>query len=54
MAYMGVHVSRRLKEELARAIDKWLQVINNIYKLLVTQPLFMATVISASRTSAKL
>ena len=26
---VGVHVSRRLKEELAWATDKWLQVISN-------------------------
>ena len=29
MAYMNIHVSRHLKEELAWAIDKWLQVISN-------------------------
>ena len=30
VAYMNVHVSRLLKEELAWAIDKWYQVISNI------------------------
>ena len=30
MAYVNVHVSRNLKEELVWAIDKWLQVISNI------------------------
>ena len=29
MAYMNVCVSRRLKEELAWVIDKWLRVISN-------------------------
>ena len=29
MAYMNVHVSRHLKEELAWAIDRQLQVISN-------------------------
>ena len=29
-----VHVSRYLKEELAWAIDKWLQVISNLKQLL--------------------
>ena len=39
MAYVGVYVSRRLKEELAWATDKQLQVISNImlrYSLNVT------------------
>ena len=27
VAYVGIHMSRYLKEELAWAIDKWLQVI---------------------------
>ena len=30
MAYVGIHVSRHLKEELAWAIDKWLWIISNI------------------------
>ena len=30
VAYMGIQVSRHLKEELAWAIDKWLQFISNI------------------------
>ena len=29
VAYMNAHVSRHLKEELAWAIDTWLQVISN-------------------------
>ena len=29
MAYVNLRLSRRLKEELARAIDKWLRVISN-------------------------
>ena len=29
VAYGNVHVSKQLKEELAWAIDKWLQVISN-------------------------
>ena len=29
MAYMNIHVSRHLKEELAWAIGKWLWVISN-------------------------
>ena len=33
MACVGVHVSRRLKEELAWATDKRLQVISNIIPL---------------------
>ena len=33
VVYMDVYVSRYLKEELAWAIDKWLQVINNIMPL---------------------
>ena len=27
---MGVHISRNLKEELAWAIDNWLQVISDV------------------------
>ena len=30
MTRVGVHVSRRLKEELTWATGKWLQVISNI------------------------
>ena len=29
-AYMIIHILRRLKEELAWAIDKWIQVVNII------------------------
>ena len=29
VAYMSIHVSRHLKEELAWAIGKWLWVISN-------------------------
>ena len=34
---MNVHVSRHLKEELAWAIDKWLQVISNkmLFKMVI-------------------
>ena len=34
MAYVNVHVSRHLKEELAWAIDKWLRVISNIMSVI--------------------
>ena len=30
MVYMGVHVLRHLKEELAWATDKWLHIISTI------------------------
>ena len=30
VACLGAHISRQLKEELAWATDKWLQVISNI------------------------
>ena len=33
MAYVGVHISRHLKEGLAWATDKWLRVISNIMSL---------------------
>ena len=36
---MGVHVSRPLKEELAWATDKWLQVISNIMLFKTVIPL---------------
>ena len=39
MACMGVNVSRRLKEELAWATDKWLQVISNIMLFKTVIPL---------------
>ena len=39
MAYVGVHVSRRLKEELVRATDKELQVISNIMLFKTVIPL---------------
>ena len=39
MAYVGVHVSRRLKEELAWATDKRLQVISNIMLFKTVIPL---------------
>ena len=29
VAYVNVHVSKSLKEELAWAIDKWLRVVSN-------------------------
>ena len=29
VAYVNVHLSRHVKEELAWAVDKWLQVISN-------------------------
>ena len=39
MAYVGVHVSRRLKEELAWATDKGLQVISDIMLFKTVIPL---------------
>ena len=33
VVYMGIHVLRHLKEELAWGIDKWLQVISNILQI---------------------
>ena len=33
VAYMGVHISRHLKEELAWAIDKQLWAISNLKQL---------------------
>ena len=39
VAYVGVHVSRRLKEELAWATDKRLQVISNIMLFKTVVPL---------------
>ena len=36
---MGIHVSRQLKEELARATDKRLQVISNIMLFKTVIPL---------------
>ena len=30
MVYVNIHILRNLKEELAWAIDKWLQVISNV------------------------
>ena len=36
---VGVHVSRRLKEELAWATDKQLQVISNIMLFITVIPL---------------
>ena len=39
VVYMDVNISRRLKEELAWAIDKWLQVISNIMLLETVIPL---------------
>ena len=35
VVYMGMHVSRHLKEELAWAIDKWLRVISNLIKTVI-------------------
>ena len=35
MACIGVHVTRRLKEELAWATDKWFQVISSVMLLTV-------------------
>ena len=34
VVYVNVHVSRHLKEELARAINKWLQVISYVYNVI--------------------
>ena len=39
VACVGIHVSRRLKEELASATDKWLQVISNIMLFKTVIPL---------------
>ena len=39
MACVGVHVSRRLKVELAWVTDKWLQVISNIMLFKTVIPL---------------
>ena len=39
MAYVGVHVSRRLKEELAWAIDKRFQVNSNVMLFKTVIPL---------------
>ena len=39
VAYMGVHILRHLKEELAWAIDKQLQVISNIMLFKTVIPL---------------
>ena len=39
MAYVGIHVSRQLKEELAWATDKRLQVISNIMLFKTVIPL---------------
>ena len=39
VAKMGVQVSRHLKEELAWAIDKWLQFIRNIMLFKTAIPL---------------
>ena len=38
-AHVNVHVSRRLKEELAWAIDKWLWVISNLVLFKTAIPL---------------
>ena len=34
VAYMGIHVSRHLKEALAWATDKQLQVVSNIISVI--------------------
>ena len=39
MAYMNVSILRRLKEELAWAIDGWLWVISNIMLFRIVIPL---------------
>ena len=39
VVYMNVHVSRHLKQELAWAIDKWLQVISNAMLFKTVLPL---------------
>ena len=46
MACVGVHVSRRLKEKLAWATDKRLQVISNIMFSLTTKKLKNKVVLS--------
>ena len=33
VAYVGVHISKHLKEELAWDTDNWLQVISNVVLL---------------------
>ena len=38
MAYVGIHVSRDLKEKQTRATDKWLQVISNIIGMSLSEP----------------
>ena len=38
-ACVGIHISRRLKGELAWATDKWLWVINNIMLFKTVIPL---------------
>ena len=39
LAYMDIHLSRHLKEELAWATEKWLQVINNMMLFKTAIPL---------------
>ena len=39
VVYVGIHVSRCLKGELAWAIDKWLLVISNIMLFKTVIPL---------------
>ena len=39
VAYVGVHISRHSKEELAWALDKWLWVIGNKMLLKTVIPL---------------
>ena len=41
MAYVNVHISRRLKEELGWAIDKWLRLIINKILFTTVVPLRM-------------
>ena len=37
--YMNIHISRHLQEELAWAIDRWLQVISKIMLFKTVIPL---------------
>ena len=39
VAYVGIHVSRHLKEELTLATDKWLWVFSNIILFKIVIPL---------------
>ena len=39
VAYVNIHVSRHLKQELAWAIDKWFRVISNTLFLKTVIPL---------------